>query len=264
MLGRVYQRLPGAVQPIARRIYHRVHPFRPSLGEIENAFVDTFFDSWAEYRRYAREFRETEATRLLADAQAEHRRMTDVGRFGSVGPETGERYYALVRKYRPEVMVETGVCNGFSTLCLLYALDRNDEGVLYSVDYPFYESDALDEFRAETYDEFGGATIPDGRTPGWMIPDQLRDRWDLRVGRSQRELPPLVTELKKIDLFLHDSEHSLPCMLFEFELAWEWLDHDGILVVDDFDWNEALEAFSDARKAKSGLVSPSVGYLRKQ
>jgi predicted O-methyltransferase YrrM len=248
---------------MARAAYHRAHPFRPSLGRIDAVFVEDLFDSEAEYRRYANEFEETGAADHFRDAKAEHERVTDLGSFGSVGVTVGEKYYALVRKYAPDIVVETGVCNGFSTYCILLGLEQNDGGKLHSIDYPFHESDALAEFRGETYDEFGGATVPDGRDPGWIIPDELSDRWDLRQGRTQRELPRLVNDLDTIDCFFHDSEHSVPCMLFEFELAWEWLADDGVLIVDDYDWNDALEVFADTRGGDPGLLSPSIAYLRR-
>ena len=64
-----------------------------------------------------------------------------------------------------------------------------------------------------------GAAIPPGKEAGWMIPDELRPRWQLVLGRSQEELPPLLDRLGAIDLFVHDSEHSYECMHFEFQTA---------------------------------------------
>lgn len=41
--------------------------------------------------------------------------------------------YAVVRAFRPDVVVETGVANGVSSAYLLLALHLNDRGTLYSV-----------------------------------------------------------------------------------------------------------------------------------
>ncbi|WP_253741513.1 class I SAM-dependent methyltransferase [Halorientalis sp. IM1011] len=142
-------------------------------------------------------------------------------------------------------------------------MDENDHGTLYSIDYPYYADVPLSEFRDETFEDFGGAAIPSDKEPGWIVPDEYQSQWDLRIGKSQRELPQLVTELESIDVFIHDSEHSLPCMLFEYDLAWEWFGSNGIILSDDIDWNGAFDSFASARTAESGQITSSVGYLIK-
>gem|GEM_PF-4501569 len=42
--------------------------------------------------------------------------------------------YSVVRATKPEIVVETGVNNGISTYFILSALERNDSGLLYSID----------------------------------------------------------------------------------------------------------------------------------
>jgi hypothetical protein len=51
-------------------------------------------------------------------------------------------------------------------------------------------------------------------------------------------------------------------MLFEFELVWEWLSTDGLLVADDVSWNDAFETFVSSRDAEYGYLTPDVGYAR--
>jgi len=99
--------------------------------------------------------------------------------------------------------------------------------------------------------------------PGWIVPDSLRDRWTLRLGKSQTELPELFTEIDNIDAFVHDSDHSLPCMVFEYELAWEWLGDDGIIFSDDISWNDAFDEFAASKGCRNGVTSESFGYLLK-
>ena len=157
---------------------------------------------------------------------------------GRLGYEEGVRLYALTRKLRPRVAVETGVCNGFSTAFLLLALERNGDGELYSIDLP--EVAGTDYEPGTFWEGKQGAAIPSGKEPGWMIPAQLRERWQLTMGRSQDELPPLLGRLGTIDLFVHDSEHSYECMDFEFRTVWPVLREGGVLVADDWNWNDAF------------------------
>jgi predicted O-methyltransferase YrrM len=160
---------------------------------------------------------------------------------GRDGYDEGLRLYRLLRELRPAVAVETGVCNGVSTAFLLLALEDNGEGVLHSIDLPEV---AGEEYEAGTFwDGKGGAVIPPGKEPGWMVPPGLRERWRLVLGRSQDELPPLLERVGEIDFFMHDSEHSYECMSFEFRTAWEALREGGVLIADDVNVNSAWDEF---------------------
>lgn len=232
-------------------------------ASLHAAFVDSYFDSVGEYEHYAAEFDEGEAVSLRNEALEQYHRLTGEEDLYGVGQEVARDYYALIRKLKPATVVETGVCNGVSTLAILLALRENGTGVLHSIDYPYRANESLAEFRAETFDKYGGAAIPSDKNPGWIIPNKLRDRWDLNIGRSQRELPRLLQELGGMDLFVHDSEHSHPCMMFEYELAHEWLTEGGVLLSDDITWNDAFETFIEARNPDWGRISRDVGYVRK-
>ena len=90
---------------------------------------------------------------------------------GRDGYQEGLRLYGLVRGLGPRVAVETGVCNGVSTAFLLLALERNGSGELHSIDLPEV---AGEEYAKETFwDGKGGAVIPPGKEPGWMVPAEL-------------------------------------------------------------------------------------------
>lgn len=98
---------------------------------------------------------------------------------GRDGYDEGLRLYRLLRELKPMVSVETGVCNGVSTAFLLLALERNGTGELHSIDLPEV---AGEEYEPGTFwDGKGGAVIPPGRDPGWMVPEDLRSRWSLSL-----------------------------------------------------------------------------------
>lgn len=182
------------------------------------------------------------------------------GRTGR-GYGEGIRLYAVVRELRPRLAVETGVCNGVSTAFLLLALERNGQGHLHSVDYPEY---AGHDYEAGTFwDGKGGAVIPPGKEPGWMIPDDLRRRWSLILGRSQEELPPLLDRFGTIDLFLHDSEHAYEAMRFEFEQAFRALRQGGVLAADDVHANPAFAEFAREHAREPAPLGPKMAFLVK-
>jgi predicted O-methyltransferase YrrM len=180
---------------------------------------------------------------------------------GRDGYGEGLRLYAVVRKLRPRVAVETGVCNGVSTAFLLLALAENGDGELHSLDLPEI---AGEDYEAGTFwDGKGGAVIPPGQEPGWMVPGPLRDRWQLVLGRSQQELPPLLERVGSIDFFMHDSEHSEECMRFEFEAAWGALRDGGVLAADDVDANDAFAVFAAAQGREPIEIGPKLALLVK-
>jgi len=183
--------------------------------------------------------------------------------FGAVGIDTAAHLYALTRTRKPATVVETGVCNGVSSLALLAAIEENGHGHLYSVDLPFFADESLAEFRAKTFDGFGGAAIPSDKEPGWIVPEQLHDHWTFIEGRSQAELPQLLPEIAPIGLFVHDSEHSHPCQMFEYEVAWTHLQSEGLLVSDDTRWSDAFEIFIDVRDAPAVRPVDGVGVAYK-
>lgn len=180
---------------------------------------------------------------------------------GRDGYDEGVRLYALLRDLRPRVAVETGVCNGVSTAFLLLALERNRAGELHSIDLPEV---AGEEYEPGTFwDGKGGAVIPPGQEPGWMVPPELRSRWKLVLGRSQDELPPLLERLGEIEFFMHDSEHSYECMSFEFGAAWEALGDGGVLVADDVNVNSAWDEFTRAVSRPPRPLGPKLAMIVK-
>ena len=125
-------------------------------------------------------------------------------------------FYAIPRIMRPNQVVETGVHTGSMTALLLTALNRNSSGKLTSIDLPS--------------DVSGTEDWPIGDKIGVLVPDPYRARWELRLGDATVELPAVLSE-QGTDLFFHDSDHSLPHMLFELALATKF--ECRVMIVDD-------------------------------
>jgi len=252
-----------------RSAFRRLLDVPERLGRIiedrraEREFA-AFFSSDAELSGYREEARGSGLLDELASKRASFdQRVQGETRgwryiFGNLRVDDAINLYALLRKTRPEVMVETGVCNGFSSAFILAALERNGTGRLYSVDFP----EVAGESNPDAFWEGKiGAVIPPGEQSGWIIPDRLRTRWHLSLGRSQDVLPPLLAELSAIDCFMHDSEHSYECMRFEFDAAWPLLRAGGTLIADDFLWNDALPEFARAQRRPLIRLSRRAAFL---
>jgi len=153
--------------------------------------------------------------------------------------------YAVVRALAPDKVVETGVANGVSSAYLLHALRRNEKGHLYSV-----------EINDPSY-------LPPGRAPGWLVPENLRCHWTMILGSSENVLLGLLTQLRKIDVFIHDSLHTYEHMKFEFDLVYPFLRPGGVLLADDATWNPAFPEFVVASRASTSRIIRGVGVLTK-
>ena len=258
----IYNKSPEIIRPVINDIYYKLTN-RQTDRQLNSKFIHNFFPSRSIYENYCAEFERGPIAQIKDEGFNEFQKLTGKNNLYGVDLDIAKDYYAVVRYLEPSIVVETGVCNGISTLAILLAIQKNRSGKLYSIDYPMRTDESLEEFRRDTFDQYGGAVIPSNKDPGWIIPDTLRHNWELIIGKSQRELPRLITELETLDLFIHDSEHSHPCMMFEFELAFEWMTNNGVILSDDISWNSAFDTFTEVRNLEHGYLSNNAGYIRK-
>ena len=151
--------------------------------------------------------------------------------------------YVLVRTTRPKIVVETGVADGFSSLVILSALEKNQMGALTSFD---------------VHDKVGA-----------LVPGRLSHRWNLIVlpshhrGKAFRDH---LATLKPIDVFLHDALHTYGHQSFEYRAAWKNLVDNGFLLSDDADATFAFIDFAYSRQLRPDILvgcRKVFGVLRK-
>jgi hypothetical protein len=159
---------------------------------------------------------------------------TPLGRMGA--PQ--EYLYRLVRTARPAVLVETGVYRGISSAFMLAALQDNDHGHLFSIDLPSGSYVNPSSGLTDSSPLFNEEQV------GFVVPDEVRERWTLRLGDARAELPLLLAKLPSVDLFYHDSEHTYDMMMWEYEQVIPHISAGGLLTSDDTNWNSAFEDFA--------------------
>jgi predicted O-methyltransferase YrrM len=247
-----------AVAALQRRVRHRA---------LSKGLLMTLFDHPGEYERLRQELLHSgleDQIREKMHAVGKIQGATTGGKaydLGTMSNDEAATLYAIVRKTKPKIIVETGVCNGYSSAVILQALKSNGEGMLHSIDFP--------EIAGMTYSAGtfwvgkGGAVVPSDKQSGWLIPDSLRDRWDLTLGKSQEVLPGLIDKLPELDIFIHDSEHSYECMMFEYDTAYPRLKPGGLLISDDISWNSSFFDFSGRHNLRPGLIAGNMGFVIK-
>ena len=174
--------LPAALK---RRLYRALRDLRDPGPALERRRIRDevagFLGGRAALAGYEREVRESGLMEHLLEKGREHHAAvvaTGAGHsLGAIGYTEGVYLYALLRTVQPEVVVETGVANGFSTAFSLLALQANGAGHLHSIDLP--REVGRDYEPGTFYEGEGRAGIPHGSEPGWLIPQGLKERWTL-------------------------------------------------------------------------------------
>ena len=199
-----------------------------------NALADGLYEELAAAARGAGD--EEAATRAAAPSESSR--------------EGKRLLYLAARALRPALVVETGPFNGAGSAFLLKALEDNGAGRLLSFDL------------AEARDALG-VPLPPGREPGWMIPDALRDRFELVLGDTRATLRRRLAAEPQFELFVHDSLHTMRHMLFEFRTAWPRLARGGVLLSDDVFWNPAFWLFTKRHRVPFRHIG-TMGATRKR
>jgi hypothetical protein len=185
----------------------------------------------------------TEARRAVGDVS---KHSASVATLSASIRETGRSYYAqfpapielfaLVRLAKPATLAESGVASGVSSAFMLMGTKTNRRGMLHSIDFPVA--------RAKKRGNESWA-IPRGFSSGWAVPSELKRGWDLREGRSEDLLVPLLEELGTLDFYCHDSPVDLEHFEFEMKSVRGHLKSGSVVVSD----NTSRRIFDDTAKS---------------
>ena len=152
--------------------------------------------------------------------------------------------FMMVRKFKPETIIETGIAHGYSAEIILMALSLNGRGRLKSIDID--QKVHIEDIEVDV---------------GWVVSPSLRDRWDVMIEDSKVLLDTMTD---KPDIFIHDSLHTEDHMLFEYSWAKNHLKTNGFLISDDIDRNRAWQIFHRTNKDfKEYLKTPTTGVSQK-
>jgi len=258
--------MPEGTKPLLSQGYHILHPtaswrkYRRREHTREHV-AETFFEDWETFKGYEREFfEESGIVEIVMNALEE---VPDNKVVFDTHRGVCARVYSLIRTQQPDTVLATGVYSGVATASMLLALAANDHGRLYSVDNAIelpqedtadHESLAYLERGRPSCSEGRSHALPADKDAGWIIPDELRDRWSVHRGHCHEVLPDLCQDLEDVGLFYQDGGHSASRMLFEFELAWDTLAPGGLLISPHIDRNDAFDLFIDERACQHGLL----------
>ena len=152
----------------------------------------------------------------------------------SINSDSRKFLYHIIRILKPKNIVETGVAYGASSAYILKALQDNGSGTLHSID---------SVFRPWQSEEMIGV----------IIPENLKTKWNLVLGKSSNELQNLFDTLD-VDIFIHDSLHTYKNMTYEFNVALKKINENGLIISDDVLENDAFHDFTKEKNLKNYLI----------
>lgn len=166
----------------------------------------------------------------------------------------GPALYCLVRLVRPDLVVETGVREGESTVSILAAMAENRHGMLISCDvdlptartFRFLNPDgdlprlgARVGVLSKLDSPHAGLFVPRSRVPvgGYA--------WRFEQCKGTALLEGLLTPPRMADVFFHDSDHGYANQKAEYDLAWKLVRPGGWVGGDDVEWDKPPWAFHE-------------------
>ncbi|MEO9021697.1 MAG: class I SAM-dependent methyltransferase [Ginsengibacter sp.] len=173
-----------------------------------------------------------EATRMVASAPI---------RMGGSGAITF--IYYLVKASNAQKIIETGVAYGWSSLSILLAIKDTNNARLISNDMPYINMNNEDYV-------------------GCLVPENLRDKWDLQRLPDIKGIPVALKKLKNsIDFCHYDSDKSYTGRMWATPLIWNALLKNCFLVVDDINDNLAFKHFCESVNRTPVIIEYSGKYV---
>ncbi len=172
---------------------------------------------------YSSAMKEAEAVAAFAKLQIKDRN------FWQVSESELKFIYSITRGIAPNRVVETGVGPGTTSYALLSALAHNG-GRLFSFDLG---------------QKYGEEKIPE--PVGFVVPSELRNNWVLTLGNSRKTLPEKLSEIGRIGIFFHDSEHTYDHVTFELSTIYPSLEQKFLILIDNYDWTDAPADFANEK-----------------
>lgn len=216
---------------------YKTHEYEYNFHSIEEFFekkfpdvdIDGFKKELDELDKYANNFLKKMEKKTYPSKEKPY--PTDY----SISSDSRKFLYLLCRIIQPKNIIETGVAYGLSSLYILGAMEKNNSGMLYSIDSIFRPWQSKEMI-------------------GSVIPEKFRGRWELVLGKSNLELEKLFNKIENVGIFIHDSLHTYKNMTFEFNCAISKINENGIIVSDDILDNDAFYNFTKDKKRKNYVI----------
>jgi len=154
--------------------------------------------------------------------------------------------YFLIRKLKPNIVVETGVAAGWSSLSILRALKKNDKGKLYSSDFPY--------FRLENPEQYIGYLAKN---------EANKSDWYLDIRGDDVAIHEILKKIgnNDIDLFHYDSDKSYSGRDKALKNLYPKINPKTVIIFDDIQDNLHFKNLTEKTKENYCIIDFKGKYL---
>ena len=156
------------------------------------------------------------------------------------GSAAYELLYFITKKRKPNIIVETGVAAGWSSLAFLRASKNNDNVKVFSSDFPY--------FRKKYPEKYIGILVKN---------EPNLKNFNLFIEGDEINIPIIAEKLEdnKIDLFHYDSDKSYAGRDFCLKFLKKHFSKNAILIFDDIHNNFHFRDFVQNNNLKYTIIS---------
>jgi len=144
------------------------------------------------------------------------RKISDITRYSSTNHKKGKLLYHIIRRYKPEVIIELGTCLGLGTM---YLASGNPDSQVFTLE----GCPNLVQMSRDHFNQLGFKNII-----------SLQGKFD-------DTLPEILSKTGSFGLVFVDGHHTKEATLRYFRLLLPYATAGSIIVFDDIRWSEEME-----------------------
>jgi len=168
--------------------------------------------------------------------------------------ERGILLYSLIAKYKPENVLEIGTAEGYSTLCMAWAMvDHNINGKIFTIDPKPFDTPIEREITWEKNLEHNTVSLSTKELWNKFANKEWIQKIEVLTGFSGEVLQKKTKELPKMDMGFIDGHHAYEAVIHDFYAFLQIASENFYLLFDDYNPNEN----SDVTKVINEEVIPN-------
>ena len=153
--------------------------------------------------------------------------------------ERGILLYSLIAKYKPKNVLEIGTAEGYSTLCMAWAMvDHDINGKIFTIDPKPFDTPIERKITWEKNPEHNTISLSTKELWNKFADKEWIKKIEVLTGFSGEILQKKTKELPKMDMGFIDGHHAYEAVIHDFYAFLQTASENFCLLFDDYNPNE--------------------------
>ena len=153
--------------------------------------------------------------------------------------ERGILLYSLIAKYKPKNVLEIGTAEGYSTLCMAWAMvDHDINGKIFTIDPKPFDTPIKREITWEKNPEHNTVSLSTKELWNKFADKEWIKKIEVLTSFSGEILQKKTKELPKMDMGFIDGHHAYEAVIHDFYAFLQTASENFYLLFDDYNPNE--------------------------